>query len=255
MIISAQIQIDPMTDSCRAPCDILSKVRTIEQCGERLWYQVLSVDMSDANSQCPDGWVEENDGGVRACGRGTVGEAGCKSVHLRNNIDYTKVCGRAIGYQYGSPDAFDPSRIAPPNNLIDQTYVDGLSITYGSPRQHIWTYAAGAREGKRRVTTFVGFNCPCSSIAGAPPPSFVGTNFYCESGNPEQLLPRTLYSSDPLWDGEQCEGTCCSKGKSPPWFSVELPHSTNANIEARICLNENSNNENVFIKLFEIYIQ
>ena len=26
---------------------------------------------------------------------------------------------------------------------IDTTYVDGLSITYGNPRRHIWTYATG----------------------------------------------------------------------------------------------------------------
>ena len=32
-----------------------------------------------------------------------------------------------------------------------------------------------------------------------------------------------LFSNDPLWDGEQCEGTCCSGTKSPPWFNVQLP--------------------------------
>ena len=25
-----------------------------------------------------------------------------------------------------------------------------------------------------------------------------------------------LFNSDPLWDGEQCEGTCCSGTKPPP---------------------------------------
>ena len=115
-----------------------SKVRTIEQCGEGLWYEVLSVNMSDANSQCPDGWEEENVGGVRACGCGTV-SGGCKSVYLPRDIsEYTKVCGKAIGYQYESTDAFAASFVDCLNS-IDQTYVDGLSITYGSPRQHIWT--------------------------------------------------------------------------------------------------------------------
>ena len=79
------------------------KVRSIKQCGEGLWYKVLSVNMSDANSQCPDGWVEENVGGVRACGRGTAGR-GCKSVYLRNDMsEYTKVCGKAIATSMDTP--------------------------------------------------------------------------------------------------------------------------------------------------------
>ena len=28
-------------------------------------------------------------------------------------------------------------------HTIDQAYVDGLSVTHGSPRQHIWSFAAG----------------------------------------------------------------------------------------------------------------
>ena len=63
-------------------------------------------------------------------------------------------------------------------------------------------------------------------------------------------------SNDPLWDGKNCEGTCCSNGKSPPWFSVELSSQTTEDIEARICADEHSDdNEDVFIELLEIYIQ
>ena len=55
---------------------------------------------------------------------------------------------------------------------------------------------------------------------------------------------------------ENCEGNCCSNGKSPPWFRVELPGLANDEIEARICANEHSDsNEDIFIKVFEIYIQ
>ena len=42
---------------------------------------------------------------------------------------------------------------------------------------------------------------------------------------------RKLYSSDPLWDGHQCEGTCCTGTKSPSWFSVQLPALTTDIIE------------------------
>ena len=61
---------------------------------------------------------------------------------------------------------------------------------------------------------------------------------------------------DPLWNGENCEGTCCSNGKSPPWFIVELPGPTDDDIEARICANEHSDtHEDVIIKILEIYVQ
>ena len=98
------------------------------------------------------------------------------------------------------------------------------------------------------------FHCPCSSNPGASPPPFVGNNWYCESGNPNpDFGTGSVLPNDPLWDGVDCEGTCCSDGKFPPWFSVELPAPTSDYIEARICSNELS--EDTFINIFEIYIQ
>ena len=220
----------------------------IDECGEGVWYNLVSINMSDPLSQCPDGWVEENVEGVRACGRGSVGGS-CKSAIFSNNdYEYTKVCGRAIGYQYGHTDAFTVD-----SRSINGVYVDGLSITYSSPRRHLWTFASAVREGP---SSYTGSNCPCSNYPGSSPPSFVGNNWYCESGNPESTTPSSLLSNDPLWDGEDCEGSCCSNGKTPPWFSVQLPSSTNEDIEARICGSEHSDtNEDVLVQIFEIFVQ
>ena len=35
--------------------------------------------------------------------------------------------------------------------IIDGTYVDGLSLTHGSPPIHIWTFASGMLSGTRIV--------------------------------------------------------------------------------------------------------
>jgi hypothetical protein len=161
------------------------------------------------------------------------------------------VCGRAIGYQYGSTDAFSYLVV----DTIDSYYVYGISVTHGLPRNHIWTFAAGLTEGH---TTYQGPNCPCSN-PGHPsnvlPPSFVGNNYYCESGNPgSSYIHYHLYSDDPLWDGQQCEGQCCSNGKSPPWFSVELPNPTADDIEVRICIAQPSFDD-IKIQLLEFYVQ
>ena len=76
----------------------------------------------------------------------------------------------------------------------------------------------------------------------------IADNYYCESGNPTNAIPYELYPSDPLWDGQQCEGTCCSGTKSPPWFSVQLPTHTTDRIEVRICADELTSNEDIPIQ-------
>ena len=54
------------------------------------------------------------------------------------------------------------------------------------------------------------------------PPTFVGDNYFCESGNPLNSFVNTNeleYTDDPLWDGE---GQCCSGNTTAPWFNVKL---------------------------------
>ena len=121
----------------------------------------------------------------------------------------------------------------------------------------IWTFASGITEGG--YTANPGFNCPCINPTTCnpelPPPQFVGNNYYCESGNPtNSCTDNLLYSSDLLWDGQQCEGQCCSDGKSPPWFSVELPSPTNDDIEVRLCIPQPTHDD-VAIQLLELYVQ
>ena len=84
--------------------------------------------------------VSNSNTGQRACGRSVDG--GCSSVTFPVNTTYSQVCGIARGYQYGVMDAFQVVT----GETIDQTYVDGLSITRGSPRQHLWTLAVGWDE-------------------------------------------------------------------------------------------------------------
>ena len=70
-------------------------------------------------------------------------------------IQYSQVCGRVIGYQFGQPTAFFDSE----SYVIDKRYVDGVSLTYGSPHQHIWTFANALQEGQG----FSQYACPCTN--------------------------------------------------------------------------------------------
>ena len=236
----------------------LAQLKRVPQCGDGLWYRVAYLDMRNSTQECPSNWMERSTPQLRACGRPTSVGANCSSENFSTGalgLQYSKVCGRVIGYQYGNPGAFNLHR-RPQTNSPDDNYVDGVSVTHGLPRSHIWTYAAG-------VSGAISFdhsgNCPCTNPAASTnvlPPHFVGDNYFCESGNQENRIDISkFFDADPLWDGEQCEGECCSNGKSPPWFSVTLPKLTSDDIEVRICGDEDTHNEDTPIQLLEIYMQ
>ena len=86
------------------------------------------------------------------------------------NISYYKICGQVKGYQKGNTDAFESSI-----ESIDDHYVDGVSITLGSPRKHVWTYAIGISDsGSLGNVSY----CPCADTVGPDPPSFVSLHYY-----------------------------------------------------------------------------
>ena len=77
-------------------------------CGSRGWTRVAYLDMSDPSQQCPTDFSYRlyDESGVRACGRQTSSVGGCNSVTFSTyDISYSQVCGRVLGYQYGSTDA------------------------------------------------------------------------------------------------------------------------------------------------------
>ena len=99
--------------------------------------------------------------------------------------------------------------------------------------------------------------CPCDYSGATQPPSLVGSNYYCESGNPTEDWEGQVFPNDKLWDGEQCshEGTCCTGTNTPPWFSVNLDSQTSDDIEVRIMGSQNTDDEDTPIELLEIYVQ
>ncbi len=222
------------------------------------WTRLAHLDMTDTTESCPNGWRLYEEDGVRACGRTSSGGGSCSSVQYPSNgVRYTEICGRARGYQFYTPDAID-STIGTGHNDINSHYVDGLSLTRGNPRKHVWTYIAGVKEDNPYYGTYT---CPCQtgSQQGRNIPVFIESSSYCESGNP--TIPsgtvNKLYTADPLWDGEQCNGLespCCTS-TTLPWFHKELDSPTNDYIEARVCGDESTANEDVPIELLEVFVK
>ena len=217
--------------------------------GSTGWRPIAYLNMSDPSQQCPSAW-KEIPTPHRVCGRQS---GNCEGVtYTTGNEQYDQVCGRIIGYQLSTPDAFRGS-----SRSIDSNYLDGVSVTHGSPRQHIWSFAGGLDE---ESTVHPASSCPCvtGSTSRNYIPSFVGHNYFCESGI-TQWDRRTLVfwpNGDPLWDGQGCgsNSSCCTF-HSPPWFSVQLSSPTTDDIEVRICGDSGIGDEDTPIQLMELYIK
>ena len=234
-----------------------------ELCGSKGgWTRLGYLNMADPSESCPSGFKLYQHGGVRACGRSSsVGS--CVALKLlADDISYSQVCGRVVGYQYASTDAVDSTIGTGAHNDINSYYVDGVSITRGFSRQHVWTLMAGLHEASYYHRVNDGrYNCPCSqgSTQNSTLQSFISNDYFCESGNPatDGTYQSILYTSDPLWDGKGCgslEGTCCA-APGLPWFHKKLGTTTTDYIELRVCSDQTTGNEDTPISLYEIYVK
>ena len=218
------------------------------------WARIAYLNMSELTQQCPQNWSLITSP-RRTCGRSSGVRCSspnvpctCDSATFNNHqgIQYSQLCGRVIGYRVGSPEGFRPSHHL--RGDIDSAYAEGVSITHGSPRQHIWTFASTRNE----------VFCPCARFSTASSPPFVGNDYFCEVGDPPYTSSSVgnFYPNDPLWDGDGCKpsNTCCTFN-NPPSFHNNLTSPTTDSIEVRLCADNTIADENFAIELIEIYIK
>ena len=218
------------------------------------WRRAVYLDMTDPSMDCPSGW-RETGYSKRTCGRLSVGYTTCDSVTFPvSGGEYSQVCGRIKAYQWGRTIGF--YGYSRGYNTIDGPYFSGVAVMHGSPRQHIWTFAAGAWENGTSYRV-----CPCDTNHTTFIPPFVGEDYLCESGyvwpgyHHRPSIYR-LHSNDTLWDGRDCHSssTCCSF-HNPPYFTKPLNTSTTDDIELRMCHYFNHRYENVAVELIEMYVK
>ena len=235
-------------------------------CGTGDWRPAVDLNMTDPNTTCPYGWTL-TEYPQRSCGRAKSGGAICDSITFPvSGGEYSHVCGRIKAYQWGWIDAFYGYNQG--YATIDEAYFSGVAVMHGNPRQHIWTFAAGLKENDPNYyygSTY-GTLCPCDAAYSVPIPSFVGDNYFCESGYINTGLTTaelsnidgdlyTLHSNDTLWDGMDCHTSsdCCSMN-NPPYFIKTLNTPTTDDIELRMCHYWSSYWENLAVELVEIYV-
>ena len=214
------------------------------------WTRVAYLNMTDPDERCPGTFSQHRyQDGLTVCRRRSNYDRLCVTVASFSsyNINYTEICGRVTGYQYNRPDGFQTYSNDTNSDVFN--YVDGVSLTYGSPRKHIWTFAAGESENSPE--------CPCAGWTQANEvPDDVGDHYFCESGTSE-IPSATLYTADPLWDGRDCNGRespCCASPRfTPPWFYRVLDKPTSDNIDMRTCFNFSA--EDTPLVLYELYVK
>ena len=131
------------------------------------WMRVASIDMNDTSSTCPSG-LKTLTSPQRVCANNTA--SGCSStVFSVQGVEYSQVCGKIIGYQFGSTDGFYRFTLSQVLNDIEREYVDGVSVTHGTnPRKHIWTSVAALHEDLQSVPHYK-YTCPCTLSNRIPP--------------------------------------------------------------------------------------
>ena len=221
------------------------------------WRRAVYLDMTNPNTNCPSGW-QLTGYYRRTCGRANSSHLSCDSVFFSvSGGPYSQVCGRIRAYQWGLPDDFyGYNRHG--QTTIHSAYVSGVAVMYGSPRQHIWTFANAAWENGASSASS---SCSCDTTSVIPVPPFVGDDYFCESGYVypgyrSHELEYTFHSNGTLWDGRDCPSTstCCSL-HNPPYFTKTPNQTTTDDLELRMCLLDPGYSDNIAVELVELYVK
>ena len=223
--------------------------------------RVAYLDMTNPVQHCPPELSLREQNGTRACGRPETYEGSCASLFFQPPYPYTEVYGRVNAYQFGRTGGINP--FGHVGDKINDTYVDGVSITRGPHREHVWTFIT-SYNGIRDLFEDNRRSCPCSVNDTIYPmlPNFLDDHWFCESGVLVDTTERHLYyTDDPLWDGKQCgplEPCCNTRGQ--PWFHRSLD-ATSDYLELRLCDNDGNINMgrgptgDTPIILYELYVK
>lgn len=173
------------------------------------WLRIANYGISQGT--CTNGFIETAGGCVP---ESQITDCSLSTTFEVHSYPYTFVCGTVVGDQ-SSGDFVGFSVPDAENATIDDLYVEGVSLTYGIPRNHLWTFA-GIDNSSDVV-------CPCFSADVPQPPTFVGNQYFCDD--------------DPLWWDGQCSNLleCGCATNEPPLFLRVFSSSITEDIEMRVC--------------------
>ena len=216
------------------------------------WTRLGHLKMSSDHKMCPNEQFSYiNKGGLHLC-RIKSDKAGCATAsYSSHGIKYSTICGYARGYQKGLAYAFIKSFQLP------ASYLNGVSFqrfdASTTKREHVWSYACGQSEKSKNNNA-----CPCNKGApeSAKPPSFVGKNYYCESGTSTKPGSADFFPKDPLWDGKgfnNDEGPCHKD--MMPYFKRTYDSTIADHISMKLCRTYIKNFLDVYLEGYGIFVK
>ncbi len=186
------------------------------------WTVIADYDFS--SDTCPGEWVQHSTEGLCYGNLSSGGErsATFDALGLTWDEALVEVCMR----QYRSDDAFQRSG----SPTLEDSYVDGLSLTHGASgaRQHLYSWGIGSTQGLNPT-----YDCPADG--GQSPPSFVGSAWSCDSGDSDSGRESVWYTPR-LFEGDLQQ--------------VALSTSTSEDVEARISFDQATSDEDIGVCAF-----
>ena len=237
-----------------------------EFCGSRGWEKFYYMDFFKNDSHtCPGSFkksyrIKPGDMGKMAgkqyyC-EGTVNNGCTTAKFYLDDAQYSEICAKIGGYQYGMPTAFKPYE----NN--DQTFMDGVYFSYGKDTKYLWGYAMGSYKnyaGKDQNKIKMNHMCPDvhPSYKGKVPP-FVESYYYCDSGAYSMSAndSTTFFYKNRLFEGKDCEFpnySCMRSGQ--PWFYRKLPVYFKDYIGMNSCNDDKVSTKDLKMDNIEIYLR
>jgi hypothetical protein len=211
------------------------------------WTRIFFLDGADAALACPAVWARQERAGAdafRGCARPLLG-ALAPAVTADAPHAYTRVMGKMTGVVFGDQDAF-----AAHDRGINDIYVDGVSLTIGNPREHVFTFI-GAHPCYDGIV-----RCPCDG--GTSAPDFVDASFCDRPGQAARPAgcnngARDFDAATPLWDGPTDE---CNADADGLFVRDTLQaHTAADDIDIRLMADQNTADENLVLTFVEIYIR
>ncbi len=109
------------------------------------WSRIAFLNMTDPAHECPSTWKEITSP-KRTCSKFGSTYTCDSAIFTTHGLPYSRVKGRIIGYQHGRTYAFSYYNQHSSSVTIDTHYLDGVSITHGIPRKHIWSFVSNLCE-------------------------------------------------------------------------------------------------------------
>ncbi len=177
------------------------------------------------------GWVRDTMPVGALCRRTNTSANGCGSIFLDPGRPYSSVSAWVTLYQFGTPDAFSI------DSGTNGAYLfAGDSLTIWAGPALVWDYAVGYSQDQSSSESIV-YNCPADG--GSSPPSALGSNWACATGASGLPSVHTFYST-PLF------------GPTKRFTRTITP--TSSPLELRICLNQEHNNEDIYVGDFSLTV-